>query len=207
MGSQATALAGMSSYSLNSVVQLRLQDCSFFLMLFLLCGAGLRWLWNGLAREFAILPRLSWKRGYALAGLLSLMLLLVLSMISGARELLTPGAWRRQGQSHRLNDPANESVRRQSLEALRSALFAYAKEHDGKFPPHDFVPEIPEKIWQSPDNTGTYYIYPGGMTLDSGGKLLAYEPSTLGEERLVLLVSGEIKKLTKPQIEVLLAGP
>ena len=49
-------------------------------------------------------------------------MLLILTMISGIREVLTPGAWRRQGSSYRLNDPSQESARRRSLEQLRASL-------------------------------------------------------------------------------------
>jgi len=202
--SPSFAHAGMPVFMVNDIVALRLQDISFFLLLFLVSGAGLRLLWNSLAKEFPVLPRLSWKRGYAFCLLLSILLLLVLAMISGARELLTPGAWRRQGQSYRLNEPASDTIRRQGLEALRTALFDYSKTHDGKFPRHDFVPEIPAKIWQSPDSIGTYYIYPGLVKEDSSVQVLAYEPPAFGDNRLVLLTSGEIKFFKTTEIQEVL---
>jgi hypothetical protein len=114
--------------------------------------------------------------------------------------LLTPGAWRRQGSAYRLNDAASDPVRWQSMEFLRSALRTYAEQHDGKFPPHDFVSEIPEKIWQAPDSAGTRYIYMGGLKQDAAGEILACEPASFGDQRLVLFANGEIKKFSTPAI-------
>ena len=123
-------------------------------------------------------------------------------MISGIREVLTPGAWRRQGTSYRLNDPSQEPARRRSLEQLRHELFEYARSHEGRFPPHDFVPEIPEKLWESPDQLGSHYIYSGGLTTTNRGALLAVEPSHFGEQRFGLLISGEIYSLSSKDIEL-----
>jgi hypothetical protein len=127
-------------------------------------------------------------------------MLLVLSMISGARELLTPGAWRRQGSAYRLNDAASEPLRQQSIEFLRGALRTYAEQHNGNYPAHDFVPDIPEKIWQAPDSVGTRYVYIGGMKRNSTNQVVAYEPPSFGEQRLVLFADGEIKNLSTAEI-------
>jgi hypothetical protein len=127
-------------------------------------------------------------------------MLLVLAMISGIREVLTPEAWRRQGSSYRLNDPAQESARRRSLEQLRIALFEYAKSHDGRFPDSDFVPEISDKLWESPDRFGTHYIYSGGLTTRDTNALLAVEPLDFGDNRFVLRVSGGIEELPSDKI-------
>jgi len=193
--------AGMTTYDLNDVVRLRLEDISFFTVLLLVCGLGVRLLWNYVARDFPGWPRLTYLRALCLTGLLSLLMLLVLSMISGARELLTPGAWRRQGAEYRLNDPASEPMRRQSLEHLRTALNSYAQSHGGHFPPHDFVPEIPEKIWQAPDSAGTHYIYMGGLATNAATTLLACEPVNFGDGRFALFVNGEIRKLRKKELD------
>jgi hypothetical protein len=194
-----TANAGMTVYDLNDVVRLRIEDISFFAVLLLVSGLGIRFLWNHVARGLPILPRLSYSRALCLTGLLSLFMLLVLSMISGARELLTPGVWRRQGSAYYVNDPASEPLRRQSIETLRATLNAYARDHRGRFPPHDFVPEIPERIWQSPDHLGTRYIYVAGQTAGTSN-LLACEPGHFGDERFALLANGEIRKMKASDI-------
>ena len=200
VGSLNSARAGMTVYDLNDVVRLRLEDVSFFAVLLLLCALGIKVVWNYLAKGLPALPRINFVRAACLTGVLSLLMLLVLSMISGARELLTPGVWRRQGSAYRLNDSASEPLRLQSMEFLRAALRTYAEQHDGRFPPHDFVPEIAEKFWQSPDSLGTRYIYLAGQTKDSGTNMLACEPASFGDSRFVLLASGEIKRQSSPAI-------
>jgi hypothetical protein len=195
-----TARAGMTVYDLNDVVRLRLQDISFFLVLLALCTVGVRFLWNVLQRDFPKIPRLTFGKALSLTGLLSLGMMLVLSMISGARELLTPGAWRKQGHEYRLNDPAGDPMRKTSIEELRAALMTYAQLHDGQFPAHDYVAEIPEKIWQSPDRGGTRYIYLGGQNRSAGTNLIACEPLNFGEKRYALFANGDIKKLSTTEI-------
>jgi hypothetical protein len=192
--------AGMTFYDLNDVVRLRLEDISFFTVLLLACALGIRFLWNYLAKDFPRMPRLGYVKALCLTGLLSLLMLLVLTMIAGARELLTPGAWRRQTSEYRLTDAASRPLRRQSLEVLRAALQSYAQSHSGRFPSHDFAPEIPEKIWQAPDSVGTRYLYVGGLTLASATNVLACEPVNFGDERFVLLVNGEIRMLSTAEI-------
>jgi hypothetical protein len=192
--------AGMTVYDLNDVVRLRLEDISFFALLLVICALGVKLLWNYVAKGFTRLPRINFGRSLCLTGLLSLLMLLVLSMISGARELLTPGAWRRQGSAYRLNDAGSEPLRRESMEFLRGALRTYAEQHDGNYPPHDFIPEITEKVWQAPDSVGTRYIYMGGLSRNAIGQLLACEPPNFGEQRLVLFADGAIKSLSTPEI-------
>jgi len=188
----------MTVYDLNDVVRLRLEDISFFTLLLLVCGLGIRFLWNYLAKDFSGWPKLTFGKAMSLTALLSLLMLLVLSMISGARELLTPGAWRRQGSAYRLNDPATEPLRRTSLEGLRAALQVYCQTRGGKYPEHDFVPEIPDKVWQSPDSIGTRYIYFGQPA--SPTSMVACEPMSFGDKRFVLLGNGQIEKMTTEAI-------
>jgi hypothetical protein len=188
--------AGMTFYDLNDVVRLRVQDISFFALLLVICAFGIKLMWNQFAKGFPQLPRITFLRSACLTGVLSLLMLLVLSMISGARELLTPGAWRKQGSAYRLNDAGSETLRRQSMEFLRSSLWTYAKDHDGKFPAHDFVSEISEKIWQAPDSVGTRYIYVGSLKLGASNAVVAFEPEKFGESRFALFANGEIKALT-----------
>ena len=188
----------MTVYDLNDVVRLRLEDISFFTVLLLVCGLGIRFLWNYLAKDFPGWPKLTFGKALSLTALLSLLMLLVLSMISGARELLTPGAWRRQGSSYRLNDPASEPLRQTSLEGLRAALQVYAQTHNGQYPEHDFVPDIPDKVWRSPDAAGTRYIYFGHPK--SATSIVACEPISFGDKRFVLHGNGQIERMTTTRI-------
>ncbi len=194
----------MPSYDLNDMARLRFQEISFFVVLFLAC-AGLLWfLWNYVAKGIPNLPRLEFKRALGLMLILSLGMLLVLSMISGARELLTPGAWRKQGSTYQVNDAASEPLRRQGMELLRSALMTYAREHDNAFPPHDYTPEIPEHLWRAPDAGGTRFIYVGGKLTNEPPKLLACEPAHFREPRFVLMSDGQIQQLDSARVRAAL---
>ena len=191
----------MPSYSFNEVTRIRIEDLSFFLVLLLLSALGVKWLWNVAAKDFSRMPRLNYGRALAMTLLLGLFTVLVLSMISGARELLTPGAWRKQGATYRLNDPANDPLRRKTIAALRSALWAYAKAHEGKFPKDDFDPEMTHETWESASEAGHRYIYNGGQALNGPRKVLAIEPDAFGDERYVLFSDGEIKKVGRVELE------
>jgi hypothetical protein len=193
--------AGMTVYTLRDVYRLRFQSLSFFLFLLFACAFLFQITWNYAAKGFRSIPRLNYWRALSLSFLLGLAMLLILTMISGIREVLTPGAWRKQGASYRLNDPAQEPIRRRSIEHLRAALFDYARSHDGKFPPHDFVPEIPEKVWESPDENGSRYIYRGGLTTNDTNVLLAVEPANFGEKRFAIVSTGEVRFLDPAEVE------
>lgn len=194
------ANAGMTVYGLTDVARLRLEDISFFAFLLLLAILGIRFLWNFLAKDFPRWPRLSFLKALSLTALLGLGMLLILVMISGARELLTSGAWYRQASHYRPNGIGNRELRQQSMESLRAALMQYAYAHDGRFPPHDYVAEIPSKIWEAPDSTGTRYLYVGGLTLSESNAVMSCEPQNFGDERLILFASGKIQALKTPEI-------
>jgi len=198
------AHAGMTVYDLTDVARLRLEDISFYGFLLLLATLGIRLLWNFLARDFSRLPRLSFLKALSLTGLLSLLMLLILVMISGAREILTPGAWYCQGSHYRPNDVGNREMRQQSIEALRAALLQYAHTHDGRFPPHDYVSEIPSKVWEAPDSSGTRYIYVAGLTLGQSNALLVCEPLNFGQQRLILFADGRIQSSKTEEIHQLM---
>jgi hypothetical protein len=200
------AQAGMTVYGLRDIYRLRLQEMSFFLLLLVICAFTLKLLWNHAIKNVPSVPRIEFFQAFCLALLLGLSMLLILTMISGIREVLTPEAWRHQGTSYRLNDPAQEPARRRSLQHLRTALFDYARAHDGKFPLHDFVPDIPSKLWESPDQSGSHYLYSGGVSTNNPAVLLAIEPPNFGDQRFVLTVSGEIELLSKRELDQRTSG-
>lgn len=103
----ATADAGMPSvgYTIAEGAKMRIETLSFFLSGFFLSAYCVMWLWNYLANDFAILPRLSYGKALALTTLWGLMFVLVLTMISGARELMTPGAWEKDGITQKVKQP------------------------------------------------------------------------------------------------------
>jgi hypothetical protein len=177
----------------------RLQAISFFLLVFVLSAVVVRWLWNYFQRDFPKLPRLSF--GKALAGvfLWGLLFVVVLTMISGARELMTPGAWKKQGFTYRLADerdrptqPSPQTLRRQHLEKLRTALWQFAATHKGRFPRSDELTALPGELWEVPESGGMRYLYVAGQSAGHAPTPLVYEPELDAEQRLVLLANGDI---------------
>lgn len=97
------AHAGMPAlYKLGDAAALRLETFSFFAFILLICALIFQILWNYLQRDFPRLPRLGYARALCFILVLGLAFNLVLAMIAGARELMTPGAWERHGVSYRL---------------------------------------------------------------------------------------------------------
>ncbi|MGC3970826.1 MAG: hypothetical protein QM775_26890 [Pirellulales bacterium] len=84
--------AGMPQVDLSYVTAARLDSISFFVVLFLFSAWLIQFIWNTLARDFPKLPILSYGRALCLTAIWGLLFVIVLTMISGAHELLTPGA-------------------------------------------------------------------------------------------------------------------
>ena len=97
------AHAGMPVVTLSDAARLRFSGISFFLVLILVTAWAVRALWNHLSDDFK-LPRLNFKRALALVILLGLTFNIVLLMIAGTRELMTPGAWERSDSTYKLRD-------------------------------------------------------------------------------------------------------
>ena len=101
-----TALAGMPApYTLNELARLRIEAISFFLVVLLVCAGLVKLIWNGLRPEGTRIPRLSYPKALGVVVLWGLLFSVVLAMISGARELMTPGAWEKQGATYKLVPP------------------------------------------------------------------------------------------------------
>jgi len=96
------AWAGMPSIHVSELARPRLDVISFFLVVLLASSAAVWGLWNWLRTDFPRLPRLSFLKACGLVALCGLFFVVVLTMISGARELMTPGAWERVGYTHQL---------------------------------------------------------------------------------------------------------
>jgi hypothetical protein len=144
------ALAGMPAVTLTDFARTRAQTASFFLVVILLSAWAVRGLWNSLAGDFARLPRLTYGRSLAVVVLWGLLFVIVLTMISGARELMTPGAWEKQGLTYRLlgtteatptaasDNPSSSNElaaeRRTALRNLYTELLKRAVGNDGAFP-------------------------------------------------------------------------
>ncbi len=210
MSRPAAAWAGMPSFTLSDTASLRLEVISFFGIAFLACSAVVRWLWNSLRRDFPRLPVLSFPRAVGLTLVWGMLFLLVLTMISGARELLTPGAWRKEGLTYQLANPPTEPaaaaqesravseperLRQQRQESLRT-LFAELSRRGSE--PGTGYPSAAEfdSDWSSrfplPERPGDRYVYAPPQALFDPQHVLVREPSVYDDVRLTLFLSGHI---------------
>ena len=199
-GFPGVARAGMPMPTFTEVARLRFEAISFFLGVLLLCAWAVQALWNGLRRDLPKLPRLSFGKALGVLALWGLLFTLVLTMISGARELLTPGAWVKHGLTYKLADAPDSTppaaVRRARIAALRDALGDYARAHDGRFPPET---DIPDALWQVPGAPGVRYLYrPGRKATDPG--LVAHEPGVFGGDRFAVFADGTVALLPADEI-------
>ena len=189
------AQAGMTVITLTDVARARLDALSFFLVSYFLIAWAVKGLWNHLGKTFTVLPRLDYRRALGLVFLTGLMFYVVLTMISGARELLTPGAWEKQGMGYRNREGGvtelTKEERRAAMRELQDAIWAYAKAHDGQAPPGPLVDGIEPKLWKFAGG-GLYCLMPG-LRPGGGREVLVYEPSTAGGRRFVLLADGSIE--------------
>lgn len=208
-------LGGMPTWSVNEVVRIRLEGISFFLMGFAACSFFVKLVWNYLQKDFDSLPRLSYAKAAGLTLLVGLLFMTILTMISGARELMTPGAWKKSGATYKLDDAgaAQKSAAgmKHRLWTLGVVLDKYAAGHDGRFPEHEFVKDIPSEAWEADGERR--FIYMAGRVRAGGGNeaplILAYGPgpenvrakADEGGERPVLLTNLEIVAL--PEAEIL----
>ncbi len=194
---------GMPTVSLTDLTRLRLDTLSFFLMGVLLSAIVVRWLWNGLRQSFEWLPLLTLRQSLAVVVLWGMLFVIVLTMISGARELMTPDAWQRQGQLYVLSenpsDPDDGKGTRDQLQAvddqrmadikrLRSALHAYAADNNGLFP--ESREQLTSDVWTM-SQASSEFAYAAGHHLTESEQILAWEPAVY-DDCLVLLVSGDI---------------
>lgn len=208
-GMDRPAEAGMPSFGLSEVAELRLEAISFFLALGLLAAWGIRRIWNGLRRDFPWVPVLSFGRSVGLVTLWGCLFVLILTMISGARELMTPGAWRKEGLTYKLAEGAPEPTnpadtlptRRVALERLGALLRAYADRHDGRYPPSVAESGLPDALWLVPDPSSLRYAYRPGLTVATGAAPVTLEPDIFGPERLVFRADGAILPMTNAAID------
>jgi hypothetical protein len=204
------AEAGMPTMTvrLTDMAEIRLQNISFFLAGFLLSAYLIKSLWNYLHKEWPVLPRLSYGRALGVTAVWGLVFVLVLTMISGARELMTPAAWEKDGRTFKVvqDKPSveigpSEDARRHKLEELRFALWDYAQSHDGQFPIARESSAFAADLWQTPHALPFHYLYAGNLTRKGPNRPLAWEPEVFGQKRLMLYTNGLIQSMTNDEIE------
>lgn len=198
--------AGMPMVTLTDLASFRLETISFFLWVYVLTSLVIWKLWNYLRKDFVKLPLLTFKKALGLVLLWGLAFDLLLVMIAGTRELMTPEAWERAGVIHKLAPDAAQQLldaRRHKLDQLRITLWQFAEGHGGQFPLSPQAGETPEEMWVSPDGK-LKYVYVGGASTDSGMRPLAYEPDSYGHQRMVLFANGAIELLPIDAVQSLL---
>lgn len=192
-----SADAGMPSIQLivTELGRRRLEEVSFFLVGFLLLTAFCRWLWNGLSKEIPSLPKLSYRGALRVMFLWGLALIVVLSLVSGARELMTPAAWEPNGITSRLvKSPAEPkpdalSERKLRLQSLKKILWDYAANHDGRYP--DDLKDLDQQATIADPQSGLHYYLTPGLTKGGNKSVLIAEPD-IYSDRLSLLTDGTI---------------
>jgi len=178
----------MTVITLTDVAKMRIESLSFFIAAYLLMALFVKWLWNYLAQSFDKLPALNYKRALALALISGLFLYVVLTMISGARELLTPGAWQKKGYGYKLEESATSGPDRSAQALLlRDALWQFSKQNNGQFPSSLFIDEITLTGAQN------HFAYLSTSGPSDEKNLLAYEINTTAKSRTVILTDGSIE--------------
>ncbi len=207
-GSPQPVLAGMPSPELiwTELGRRRWEEVSFFLVGFLLMAAIVRLLWNMLRHDFPSLPKLSYRGSVSLLLLWGLLMAVVLAMVSGARELMTPGAWVPKGVTYKLADnqphqsltPAENELRdqrrRHKLDNLRFALWQFASAHEGRFPSVEEAETIAPDLWLVDGNSPLRFVYVPGKGQQQTNEILVYEPEVFDDDQYVILASGAITK-------------
>lgn len=189
----------------------RVQAISFFVVMLLVSALLVQVLWNGVRRDFPRLPRLRFPAALAAVVLWGLMFVVVLTMISGARELMTPGAWEKQGFTYKLAgskpsavDADAPDVRAERLEGLAVALMRFAAKNGGRFP-EKFEDAAAGEVGEVPGFAGLRYVYVPGLTVDDPGRVLLYEPEVDRRRRLVLTAGGNVRAMNSEELAKALA--
>lgn len=201
------AHAGMPMFTLTDIARFRLSAISLFVFIYLLASFAVFKLWNLLQKDFQRLPELSFKQALALVFLWGLALHLLLVVISGTRELMTPKALEKAGIVRHLAPDSFQQLldfRQHKIDVLRKELWRFAKAHDGRFPDENDRSDIPDEVWMAPAGK-LPYRYVAGLKMSTKISPLAYEPETYGEERMVLFTNGMIELLPATTIDTLVA--
>lgn len=178
---------------------LQLQAISFFAALLALSAKGTQSLWNRLRHDFPSLPLLTYFAALRLVLLWGALFVVILAMISGARELMTPGAWQKTGWTYRLQQQPDSAqldlqTRRQILEDLRFTLWNYALQNSGNLPADKNTPFISSPLWEHPDPLSLPLVYVPGQSVGDPKRIIVVEPERIPQSRLVLWGDGHISE-------------
>ncbi len=191
--------------ALAPILDVRLQGLSFFLVLFFLCAWAFQSVWNWSRTDSSRLSKLTFRQALVLIIGWGMASLVVLTMISGARELMTPGAWQQQGWTYKLADESSpflddsKPARREAVERLRFQLFQYATRNEGKFP--EKLSDIEnETLWSIPQHSGFQFVLVEGKHGNDSNAILVFEPE-IETERFVIMTNGMIGSMRSAELE------
>ena len=207
-----SAYAGMPVVRLSDWAAMRIDTISFFLGLMLLVAWVFQLLWNYLQKDFSRLPRLVYSRALVLTFTLGLGMSLVLSMISGARELFTPGAWQKNELTYKIAPLPSESaqllhVRKEKILQLKDALWSFAQGHDQTLPINAFTSTLSPDLFRTAHPSRMHYEYRADKEgLKGPVRALVWEPDIYENDRLVLYTDGRIESLSKKKLEAMIKG-
>ncbi len=231
--SNHSAMAGMPGVSLTDAGRLRIDTLSFFLMIFVLSAWILKGVWNGLGRQLTVLPPINFRTSCGLVFLWGMLAVIVLTMISGARELMTPGAWEKHGLTYRLTDSHIQtkaadweqqvlSERRERLMLLGMSLRSFAALNQGRLP--NATQATPSLIDTNtskmsteleiltgdliylPRQSAVSYCYVVNRTLADADRIVIYEPGFYPDSTLGIQINGVIRQLSTEELEQLAAA-
>ncbi|MEA2630163.1 MAG: hypothetical protein QOE66_382, partial [Chloroflexota bacterium] len=124
--------------------------------------------------------------------------------------------WEKKGLTYRLVQPtpppieAEITARVEAIGRLGDRLLGYARRHGGAFPTPDEVDELPGPLRRVPPPPGGSYVYVGGRLPgdDSPSRPLplAYEPESVGPDRLVLMTDGRVQWMPATEVERVLSS-
>ena len=197
------AFAGMPILVYSDTFGLRRDTFLFFVLGFFILALLVQRLWNSLSRDFTKLPKIRYRSAVGLLMLSGLVFYLLLTMISGARELMTPGAWVRDGYTYRLSMAKQQpeawfdSARQRSIEGLRDLLWQWVARHGNQFPPDMFVEDIPISLWKSTSPNGEFFLYRNPGDQRSPDHVVLLEPPSFDKARLAVMANGEVRRLER----------
>lgn len=199
-------LAGMPSLSLNAPYVERLQAVSFFSVVIVMSSVLVLLGWNLFAGTLRTLKKLKYGEALFLTVLWGLASVVVLTMISGARELMTPGAWQRNGLTHKLKagevTPVDEKKadRRSKIEQLQLLLMQYALTHEGQYPKTRQDSGFADNIWTMTDQPSlTYQYFENQKFHEAPVPIVSEQP--IYDQVLMIFANGSIVEMEKAKAE------
>lgn len=211
VGSQfvLSSVIGSSFVTLSDFAIDRLQLISVFLLGMTVSTLVVRSIWNSFRQDFSTLPEFDFRKAFTLVSLWGLLFVVVLTMISGAWELMSPGAWITKGNTYVLKEDSQTSAlnsydaatlnrRQQHLELVYSVLAEEFLQHES-LPTELDEDVLPGRLREVPDTFGLDYVYVSSLFASTQTQAILAEPEFFTDGRLVLWQDGTIELIPPEQ--------